>query len=117
VPELVEVVVTAEDGEWLAGWTRSLVEDRLAACGHVIPSVRAVYRWDGVVHDDPQARVELHTRAALVPAIVERARIDHPDEVPCVIALPLTGGHPDYLAWVAAETQGPSATEPSPRGR
>jgi periplasmic divalent cation tolerance protein len=61
-------------------------------------------RWDGAVHDDPQARVGLHTRAALVPAIVERARADHPDEVPCVIALPLTGGHPDYLAWVAAET-------------
>ena len=61
-------------------------------------------RWEGAVHDDPQARVGLHTRAALVPAIVERARAEHPDEVPCVIALPLTGGHPDYLAWVAAET-------------
>jgi periplasmic divalent cation tolerance protein len=42
-----------------------------------------------------------------VPAIVERARAEHPDEVPCVIALPLTGGHPDYLAWVATETRAP----------
>jgi periplasmic divalent cation tolerance protein len=107
--ELVEVVVTAEDGEWLAGFTRRLVEDRLAACGHVVPAMRAVYRWDGAVHDEPQARVGLHTRAALVPAIVERARAEHPDEVPCVIALPLTGGHPDYLAWVAAETREPPA--------
>jgi hypothetical protein len=24
-----------------------------------------------------------------------------------VIALPLTGGHPDYLAWVVAETREP----------
>ncbi|MCW2617873.1 MAG: CutA1 divalent ion tolerance protein [Modestobacter sp.] len=47
------------------------------------------------------------TRATLVPAIVERARAEHPDEVPCVIALPLTGGHPDYLAWVATETRAP----------
>jgi periplasmic divalent cation tolerance protein len=105
--ELVEVVVTAEDAGWLAGFTRRLVDDRLAACGHVVPAMRAVYRWDGAVHDDPQARVGLHTRAALVPAIVERARAEHPDEVPCVIALPLTGGHPDYLAWVAAETLEP----------
>jgi periplasmic divalent cation tolerance protein len=73
----------------------------------VVPAMRAVYRWDGAVHDDPQARVGLHTRAALVPEIVERARVAHPDEVPCVIALPLTGGHPDYLAWVVAETREP----------
>jgi periplasmic divalent cation tolerance protein len=31
----------------------------------------------------------------------------HPDEVPCVIALPLTGGHPDHLACVATETRAP----------
>jgi periplasmic divalent cation tolerance protein len=105
--QLVEVVVTAEDGEWLTGFTRALVEDRLAACGHVVPGMRAVYRWDGAVHDEPQARVGLHTRAALVPAIIERARVAHPDDVPCVIALPLTGGHPDYLAWVVAETREP----------
>jgi len=107
VPELVEVVVTAEDDEWLAGFTRGVVEDRLAACGHIVPAMRAVYRWDGVVHDDPQARAGLHTRASLVPAIGVRARAEHPDVVPGVIALPLTGGHPDYLAWVAAETREP----------
>ena len=105
--ELVEVVVTAEDADWLARWTRALVEERLAACGHVQPGVRAVYRWDGAVHDHPQARVGLHTRASLVPAIVERARADHPDEVPCVIALPLVGGDPAYLAWIDEETRAP----------
>jgi periplasmic divalent cation tolerance protein len=105
VTELVEVVVTAEDADWLTRFTRALVEERWVACGHVVPAMRAVYRWAGAVHDDAQARVGLHTRASLVPAIVERARREHPDEVPCVIALPLTGGHPDYLAWVVAETR------------
>ncbi|MGY1749642.1 divalent-cation tolerance protein CutA [Modestobacter sp. SYSU DS0511] len=105
--ELVEVVVTAEDGEWLAGWARALVEDRLAACGHVQPGVRAVYRWDGAVHDDQQARVALHTRLSLVGEITARADVEHPDEVPCVIALPLRGGHPDYWTWVVAETREP----------
>ena len=105
--ELVEVVVTAEDADWLARFTRSLVEDRLAACGHVQPGVRAIYRWAGEVHDDAQARVGLHTRASLVPAIVARADAEHPDEVPCVLALPVAGGHPAYSAWVLAETRAP----------
>ena len=47
----------------------------------------------------------LHTRRALVAAIVARVDELHPYEVPCVIALPLVGGHPGYLAWIAAETR------------
>lgn len=103
--ECVEVVITAEDADWLAGFTRSLVGDRLAACGHHIAAMRAIYRWDGELHDDPQARVALHTRSELVPEIVARADREHADDVPCVIALPLTGGHPEYLKWVVAETR------------
>jgi periplasmic divalent cation tolerance protein len=103
--ECAEVVITAEDADWLAGFTRALVEDRLAACGHHITAMRAIYRWESELHDDPQARVALHTRAELVPEIVNRADREHADDVPCVIALPLTGGHPEYLKWVVTETR------------
>lgn len=68
--QICEVVVTAADGEWLAGFTRRLVEDRLAACGQQTAAIRSIYRWDGAVHDDPEARVALHTRASLVERIV-----------------------------------------------
>ena len=103
--EFCEVVVTAEDAEWLAGFTRTLVEERLAACGQITPAIRSVYRWQSAVHDEAEARVALHTRRALVPAIVERTTQLHPYDVPCVIALPLTAGNPPYLEWLAAETR------------
>ena len=102
--ECVEVVITAESSEWLADFTRSLVEDRLAACGHTITPIRAIYRWDGEIHDEPQARVGVHTRTSLVEAIVARANREHPDDIPCVIALPIADGHAGYLNWVYAET-------------
>ena len=102
-----EVVITADDADWLAGFTRTLVEERLAACGQAVTTVRSIFRWNGVVHDEQEARVALHTRASLVPAVVERTRQLHPYDVPCVIALPLSGGNPDYLAWVVAETREP----------
>ncbi|MGY1813951.1 divalent-cation tolerance protein CutA [Blastococcus sp. SYSU D00820] len=106
--EYCEVVVTAGDPEWLVGFTRTLVEERLAACGQHVTAVRSVYRWDGAVHDEPEARVALHTRRSLVPEIVARADELHPYDVPCVIALPLVAGNPAYLAWLAAETRDPA---------
>ena len=99
-----EVVITAESVEWLAEFTRRLVEDRLAACGHTIAPIRSIYRWEGAVQDEGEARVALHTRASLVPAIVDRTNAEHPYDVPCVIALPVTGGNPAYLAWLAEST-------------
>jgi len=106
--ECCEVVITAADADWLAGFTRTLVEQRLAACGHLLTPTRSVYRWEGAVHDEPEARVGLHTRRSLVPAIVARTADRHPYDVPCVIALPVVDGNPDYLAWIRAETRAPA---------
>jgi len=105
--ECSEVVVTAADADWLAGFTRTLVEERLAACGHVIAPIRSIYRWQGAVQDETEARVALHTRRSLVPAVIERTQELHPYDIPCVIALSLTDGDPGYLRWVVGETREP----------
>jgi len=101
---ICEVIITANDEDWLINFTKSLVQDRLAACGHHVAPIRSIYRWGGSVQDDREIRVALHTRASLVPAIIGRARRDHPYKVPCVLALPVLTGNPDYLAWVVQET-------------
>lgn len=105
--DICEVVITADDAEWLAAFTRSLVEDRLVACGHNIAAIRSIYRWEGAVHDDAEARVGLHTRVGLVPAIVDRTNREHPYEIPCVLAVPIIGGNPTYIQWVLDQTQPP----------
>jgi periplasmic divalent cation tolerance protein len=104
---ICEVIITADSEDWLINFTRSLVQDRLVACGQQIARIRAIYRWDGEIQDAQEIRVALHTRASLVPAIVERTRREHPYEVPCVLALPVQAGNPDYLEWVIEETTGP----------
>ena len=105
-PAICEVVITAADAEWLAEFTRRLVADRLAACGQQVTAIRSIYRWDGEVRDDPEARVALHTRLELVDRIIERANAEHPYDVPCVLALPVIAANPAYLAWVREETLG-----------
>jgi len=99
-----EMIIIADDEAWLLSFTRSLVNDRLAACGQLIGPIRSIYRWDDRVQEDTEVRVAVHTRESLVPAIVERTRAEHSYEVPCVLALPVENGNPDYLAWVIEST-------------
>lgn len=105
--EVCEVVITAPSTEWLADFTHSLVSDRLAACGHNVTTVRSVYRWQGVIHDEQEARVALHTRRTLVAAIADRLATQHPYEVPCLIALPIIDGSDAYIRWIIEETNQP----------
>ena len=109
--EVCEIVITGPSQEWVVAFTRQLVDDHLAACGHIIPGIRSIYRWEGSVHDETEARVALHTRHSLVQTIVDRANRDHPYDVPCVIALPIVDGNPVYIDWVLNETANHEALE------
>jgi periplasmic divalent cation tolerance protein len=84
------------------------VDDHVVARGHNIAPIRAIYRWEGKVYDEAQARMG-STPASLVPEIVARADRNHPDNVPCVIALPIAGGHEAYVQWIYVETDAASS--------
>jgi periplasmic divalent cation tolerance protein len=111
--EVCEVIITAPDSDWLADFTRRLVEERLAAGAHNIASIRSVYRWRSQIEDRPEARVALHTRRSLVPEIVQFTNRHHPYEVPCIVAWPITDGNPEYIAWIVAETRSPQPAAPT----
>lgn len=107
--EPVEVSITADNPDWLVEFTRSLIQDRLCASGNITSPIRSLYWWDGRVFDRTEARVTLHTRRSLVPSIIERTRSEHEYIVPCVIAIPIIEGNPEYLDWIIAETADPAA--------
>ena len=52
---ICEVIITADNEDWLITFTRSLLDVRLVACGHIAP-IRSIYRWDGRVQDDREMR-------------------------------------------------------------
>ena len=101
---ICEVIITADDDDWLVSFTRSLVADGLVACAQHIAPIRSIYRWDGTIHDDSEMRVALHTRASLVEQVIERTRHAHPYDVPCVLAFAVEAANSDYAKWVMEET-------------
>lgn len=98
------VLVTAPSPEKAAELARALVEERLAACGNVVPGLRSIYRWEGELHDDAEALLLLKTTRARFDALRARVVELHPYDVPEVLALPVEAGSAGTLAWIAAET-------------
>ena len=99
------VYITAPDAALARSIGRALVEARLAACANVFDGMTSVYRWQGAIQEDSEAVLIAKTREELVPALTEKVRALHRYECPCVVALPVTGGHAPFLDWIEAETR------------
>ncbi len=94
-----------------------LVNERLAACGNVLPGAVSIYRWEGRIHRDEEAVVVLKTLRRLVPRVLERAAQLHPYEVPELLVHDVADGGAAYLDWVRRECGGPEERRgPEPGG-
>jgi len=99
------------EGEQALALARHLVERRLAACVNVLDGCTSVYRWHGTVETAQEVPVMIKTRRDLYAQVEQAIRQHHPYELPEVVAVPVDAGLPDYLHWVAAETDQRPATE------
>ena len=78
----------------------ALIEERVAACVNVVPSLRSVYRLKGEVHHDEEAMLLVKTTRDRFEALKQAVLKHHPYELPEVIAVPVDRGHTPYLEWV-----------------
>ena len=66
---------------------RRLLEERLVACGNILPGVRSLYWWKGAIGDDPEELLLMETSDDLAAAVLERAKALHPYETPKILSL------------------------------
>ena len=101
--EYVVVLTTLASAAEAQQFVRHLVDQRLIACGSVLPGATSVYRWRGAVTQEEEVVVLMKTMRsrwdALQAAVAER----HPYEVPELLALPVRAGLESYLSWLSAE--------------
>jgi periplasmic divalent cation tolerance protein len=98
--------VSCRDREEALRIGRAVVGERLAACANLLGGMTSVYRWKGKVEEGPEFALVLKTRVGLAERLVARVGELHGYECSGVVVLPIAAGNPDYLRWLADETEG-----------
>lgn len=97
------IYVTApscETAEQIAG---TVVNEHLAACANIVDGATSIFRWDGKLCREKETVLILKTTEEKTAALIARIKELHPYECPCVVALPVESGNPDFLEWVCRE--------------
>ncbi|HZF66645.1 MAG TPA: divalent-cation tolerance protein CutA [Gemmatirosa sp.] len=104
--DAVVVLTTLATEQEAELFVRALLDERLVACGTILPRARSFYRWEGKVADESEVVVLLKTEWARLEALEAAFGRLHPYRVPELLALPVRHGLERYLGWIAEETRG-----------
>lgn len=100
------VYITTETPAEARAIGAALVEERLAACVNIIEGMTSIFRWEGKIQQGSETVLIAKTRRELVEPLTARVKEMHGYSCPCVVALPILGGNPDFLRWIEEETSG-----------
>ena len=84
---------------------QELVITRLAACVNILDQMNSFYMWDGDVQDDTEVVMIAKTTEDRVPDLIKKVKSLHSYDCPCIVSLPVAGGHQPFLDWIAAEVK------------
>lgn len=98
--DAIVVFVTAPSPRKAEEIATVLVNERLAACGNILPGIRSIYRWEGKLHESTEVLVMLKTQAELFEKLRARVKEVHSYDVPEIVSVRIEAGHSPYLDWI-----------------
>ena len=107
------VFTTFANAEDAARAVRTLVEEKVAACGTILPGARSIYRWKDAIEDSGEFLVLIKTSAERFPDLEGKLRSIHPYETPEIVALDPAAVSSDYADWVVQCSGGMRGDEDS----
>lgn len=84
---------------------KALIGNGLAACVNIIENMTSMYMWDGKLQDANETILIVKTTKERVSDLIEKVKSLHSYDCPCIVSLPVSGGNPAFLKWVAEEVR------------
>lgn len=94
------VFVTASNREEAVKIVRTLLEERLIACGNIVDSVSSLFWWKGEIEEEKEVLVIMKSHERLFKKLSKRVTELHSYDVPEILALPIVDGSSSYLEWL-----------------
>lgn len=102
--EFIQVTTAISSKEGAQKIAQILVEQRLAACVHVVGPITSTYWWQGKIEIEEEWTCAAKTQKELYGAVEKAIREAHPYDEPEIVALPIVHGSQSYLDWIVVET-------------
>lgn len=103
--EFVWIYTTTKDKEEAKKIAADIIDQRLVACANIIDNMTSMYWWQGKVENEEETVLIMKSRRDLISKIIDRVKKMHSYTCPCIIALPIQEGNPDFLDWIKNETK------------
>ena len=101
------VLTTAANPEEARHLGRTFVEEHLAACATLIPSVESIYPWEGKIESAAETILVLKTDSSQIQSLEARLHSLHSYKTPEFLVLPVESGSEGYLDWMRAHLHRP----------
>ncbi len=81
----------------------ALLNDGLIACANILGAMTSIYRWQGELAQEEEVPLILKSTTELGDRIIEKIKQIHSYDSPCVVALNIENGNPEFLNWIQKE--------------
>ena len=106
--EAILIITNFPDKKTALALAEKLIDVHLAACVNVLGECSSVYSWQGKIEMATEIPVFIKTQQQHYDQVEKMIKTMHPYELPEVIIVPVSGGLPAYLQWIADETRIPN---------
>lgn len=83
----------------------TIVEESLAACVNILPSVTSIYKWEDQVQTDNELLLIIKTTQEKYEQAEKRIKELHEYTTPEIIAVPIINGSEEYQNWIEKATR------------
>ncbi len=102
--EYLQVITTTNTEEEARKIQRVLVEERAAACVQIIGPISSLYWWEDKIEEAGEWICLAKAKSEDYQRIESLIKENHPYSMPEILAIPVSAGNKDYLAWISEVT-------------